>query len=68
LVLTDGEPDDRAETLRLLRLCTEAAIETVGIGIQVDLCHLFPVAVRVNALSDLKHALFGAAERELVAA
>jgi cobalamin biosynthesis protein CobT len=68
LLLTDGQPDDRPETERLLRLCADAAIETVGIGIQVDVSHLFPVAVRVYALSDLKHALFGVAERLLVAA
>ena len=68
VVLTDGEPGNRAEALRLLGLCAGAGIETVGIGIQQDVARLFPVATRVDDVSGLRDALFGVAERLLIAA
>ncbi len=68
IVLTDGVPNNRPETLRLLALCGEAGIETVGVGIQTDIGHLFPVSVEVTDVADLKRALFGVAERLLVEA
>jgi hypothetical protein len=49
-------------------LCGEAGIETVGVGIQTDIGHLFPVSVEVTDVADLKQALFGVAERLLVEA
>ena len=68
LVLTDGEPDDTDETVRLLRLCRRAAIEPVGVGIGISVNHLFPTAIAVTAVADLKRALFGVAEALLVGA
>jgi cobalamin biosynthesis protein CobT len=68
VVLTDGEPDDSAEALRLLALAREAAIEVVGVGIGIDVRHLFPAAVEVREARDLTRALFGVAERLLVGA
>ena len=68
IVLTDGVPNNRPETLRLLALCGEAGIETVGVGIQTDIGHLLPVSVEVTDVADLKQALFGVAERLLVEA
>jgi nitric oxide reductase activation protein len=68
LVLTDGEPDDIDEAARLLRLCREAAIEPVGIGIGISVNHLFPTAIEVTAVADLKRALFGVAEALLIGA
>jgi cobalamin biosynthesis protein CobT len=68
IVLTDGVPNNRPETLRLLALCGEAGIETVGVGIQTDIGHLFPVSVEVTDVADLKRALFGIAERLFIEA
>ena len=68
MVLTDGEPDDTPEALRLLGLCRQAGIEAVGVGIGVDVRHLFPTAIEVTEAKDLKGALFGVAERLLVGA
>ncbi|MFE8033039.1 VWA domain-containing protein [Thiohalocapsa marina] len=68
LVLTDGKPDQVDSTREILRLCRAANLETVGIGIDVDVSGLFPVALRVNEVTELKRALFGAAEQLLLAA
>ena len=68
MVLTDGEPDDTPEALRLLGLCRQAGIEAVGVGIGVDVRHLFPTAIEVTEAKDLRGALFGIAERLLLGA
>jgi hypothetical protein len=68
IVLTDGEPDDRSEALRLLGLARQAGIEAVGVGIGVDVRHLFLSAIKVTEAKDLKGALFGVAERLLLGA
>ena len=68
VVLTDGEPDDAAQVLRLLGLCRQAGIETVGIGIGICVQHLFPTAIEVTEAKDLKRELFGVAERLLLVA
>ncbi|MFE8032999.1 VWA domain-containing protein [Thiohalocapsa marina] len=68
LVLTDGKPDQVDSTREILRLCRAADLETVGIGIDVDVSWLFPVALRVSEVTELKRALFGAAEQLLLAA
>jgi nitric oxide reductase activation protein len=63
LVLTDGRPDDRKGAQRILGLCQDAGIETIGVGIAIDVGALFPTAVTVNALGELRQALFRLAER-----
>ena len=68
MVLTDGEPDDTPEALRLLGLFRQAGVEAVGVGIGVDVRHLFPTAIEVTEAKDLKGALFGIAERLLLGA
>ncbi|MBK5968807.1 MULTISPECIES: VWA domain-containing protein [Thiorhodovibrio] len=68
LLLTDGKPNRMDETREILRLCSAAGLETVGLGIGVDVSGLFPVALRVDEVTALRTALFGAAERLLLAA
>jgi hypothetical protein len=51
-----------------LTLCRQAGIEAVGVGIGVDVRHLFPAAIEVTEAKDLKRELFGVAERLLVGA
>jgi hypothetical protein len=68
LVLTDGQPDNHADTAEILRLCAASDLETVGVGIAVDVSPLFPTAIRVSGVAALRTALFGAAERLLLAA
>jgi hypothetical protein len=40
----------------------------VGIGIGIPVNHLFPTAIEVTAVADLKRALFGVAEALLIGA
>ena len=63
LVLTDGRPDDREGAQHVLALCQDAGIETIGVGIAIDVGALFPTAVTVHALGELRQALFRLAER-----
>ncbi|EGV32650.1 von Willebrand factor type A [Thiorhodococcus drewsii AZ1] len=67
LVMTDGVPNDWAATVEILGLCEANGIEPVGIGIACDVSALFRVGTRVEEAGDLKQALFGLAERLLVA-
>ncbi|NEV60360.1 cobaltochelatase CobT-related protein [Thiorhodococcus minor] len=67
LVMTDGAPNDWAAAVEILGLCETAGLEPVGIGIGCDVSALFRVGTRVQDASDLKQALFGLAERLLVA-
>jgi cobalamin biosynthesis protein CobT len=66
ITLTDGEPNQRATALALIAQAERAGIELIGIGIQHSVDHLFPVAIRIDAVNDLKRALFGVAERLFV--
>jgi len=68
LVLTDGQPADREATAALLTQCTAAGLETLGIGIGIDVSGLFTAAIQVQDIAELKKQLFGAAERLLLAA
>jgi cobalamin biosynthesis protein CobT len=67
LTLTDGEPNDLRSAKDLLRRAAASGVECIGIGIQHDVSRLFPVAVRIDDIADLKTALFGIAERLLLA-
>ena len=67
LVMTDGVPNDWAAAIEILGLCEANGIEPVGIGIACDVSALFRVGTRVQEAGDLKQALFGLAERLLVA-
>ncbi|MFW5723809.1 MAG: VWA domain-containing protein, partial [Halochromatium sp.] len=63
----DGKPDAHDDTRDILRLCQASGLGTVGIGIGVDVSALFPIALRVQAVTELKQALFGVAEQLLIA-
>ena len=67
LVITDGQPDDRISTLAILQRCRDSGIETVGIGLGIDVSHLFPVAIAINELQELRTQLFELSTALLVA-
>ena len=50
----------------MIAKATAAGIEMIGIGIQHDVSRLFPVAIRIGSVADLKEELFGIAERLLL--
>jgi cobalamin biosynthesis protein CobT len=66
LTLTDGQPDDRASAADLVARATASGLEMIGVGIATGVEWLFPVAIRIDAIADLKQALFGVAERLLI--
>ena len=66
LTLTDGGPDDWNSAADMIAKATAAGIEMIGIGIQMDVRRLFPVAIRIASVADLKGELFRIAERLLL--
>ena len=68
MVMTDGQPDPNCHPSDIIARCVASGIEVIGIGIQVDVSHLFPVAIEIDEVADLRSALFGVAEQLLLAA
>jgi hypothetical protein len=67
MVMTDGQPNDTLSTLELLQRCRDSGIETVGIGLGLDVSHLFPIAITINDLSELRAQLFELSKAVLLA-
>jgi len=68
MVMTDGQPNDTLSTLDILQRCRDSGIETVGIGLGLDVSHLFPIAITINDLSELRAQLFELSKSVLLAA
>lgn len=68
MVMTDGQPNDTLSTLELLQRCRDSGIETVGVGLGLDVSHLFPIAITINDLSELRAQLFDLSKSLLLAA
>jgi len=67
MVMTDGQPNDTLSTLELLQRCRDSGIETVGIGLGLDVSHLFPIAITIKDLSELRAQLFDLSKSVLLA-
>jgi cobaltochelatase CobT len=68
LVMTDGQPNDILSTLEILQRCRHSGIETVGVGLGIDVSHLFPAAIRISELRELRTQLFALSKAVLLAA
>ena len=68
IVITDGQPNDSLSTLELLQRCRDSGIEMVGVGLGLDVSHLFPMAITINDLSELRAQLFELSKAVLLAA
>jgi cobaltochelatase CobT len=68
LVMTDGQPNDILSTLEILQRCRNSGIETVGVGLGIDVGHLFPVAITISELRELRTQLFALSKAVLLAA
>lgn len=66
MVLTDGQPDHFASARDLVRQATGAGIEVIGVGIGCEVSRLFPLAIRIETIGDLKGELFRIAEKLLL--
>lgn len=68
LTVTDGVPNDLPGTLSILKRCRDSGIETLGIGLGVEVGHLFPVALTIHDLAELRPQLFALSKAMLLAA
>ena len=68
IVMTDGQPNDKLSTLEILQRCRDSGIETVGIGLGIEVSHLFPVAIAINDFRELRSQLFELSKTLLMAA
>ena len=68
MVMTDGQPNDQLSTLEILQRCRDSGIETVGVGLGIDVSHLFPVAIAINDFRELRSQLFELSKTLLMAA
>jgi cobalamin biosynthesis protein CobT len=68
MVMTDGQPNERISTLEILQCCRDSGIETVGIGLGIDVSHLFPMAVTIDDFRELRSCLFELSKALLIAA
>ena len=66
VVLTDGMPNHLPSTLNIRQRANAAGIETIGIGLFIDVSGIFPVAVEISVLGQLKTELFRIAEHLLL--
>ncbi len=67
MVMTDGQPNDPLSTLEILQRCRDSGIETVGIGLGIDVSHLFPRAIAINDFRGLRNQLFDLSKTVLMA-
>jgi nitric oxide reductase activation protein len=68
IVMADGQPNDKLSTLEILQRCRDSGIETVGIGLGIEVSHLFPVAITINDFRELRGQLFELSKTLLMAA
>jgi cobaltochelatase CobT len=66
MTLTDGGPDDFDSAKEMVGKATAAGIEMIGVGIATRVDRLFPVAITIGSVTDLKGELFGIAEQLLL--
>ncbi|WP_198008003.1 hypothetical protein [Methylovulum miyakonense] len=51
-----------------MQRCRDSGIETVGIGLGIEVSHLFPIAITINGLQELRTQLFELSKSVLLAA
>lgn len=69
MVLTDGMPDNAYASRDIVSRCMATGIEVIGVGIELPkVSTLFPTAVVINKVEDLRDVLLEIARRTLVAA
>lgn len=68
LALTDGEPDDDAAARDILSRCGASGIEVVGIGLGIEVSHLFERSITILEMAELRSRLFELSRELLIAA
>ncbi|MYM92732.1 hypothetical protein [Duganella vulcania] len=65
---TDGEPDEPGAVRDAVHDLRRLGVEVIGVGLGVDVSHLFDAFVRVDAIDELAGAVFGLMRDRLLAA
>lgn len=65
LVITDGEPNHNDQSSVVIKAAENAGIEVMGVGIGVDLDHLFNIWCSINSVDDLPKSMFGILQNKL---
>jgi len=68
LALTDGEPDDESAARDILSRCGASGIEVVGIGLGIEIGHLFERSITILQMAELRSRLFELSRDLLTAA
>jgi cobalamin biosynthesis protein CobT len=68
LALTDGEPDDEAAARDILSRCGASGVEVVGIGLGIEVDHLFERSITILQMAELRSRLFELSRDLLIAA
>jgi hypothetical protein len=68
LVLTDGQPGDADAARDILSRCAATDIEVVGVGLGIDVQHLFPQSIAILQIHELRLRLFALSKDLLIAA
>jgi len=66
VTLTDGGPDDWSSARAMGERASAAGLELIGVGIGIAVDRLFPLAIRIDGVADLKGELFRIAEQLLL--
>lgn len=65
LVITDGAPNHSDQSSVVIKAAQNAGVEIMGVGIGVDLDHLFDSWCSIDTVEDLPKALFGVLQNKL---
>lgn len=65
LVITDGEPNSGDQSAQVINAAQSAGIEIMGVGIGVELDHLFNTWCSINSIDDLPKVMFSMLQRNL---
>jgi len=68
LALTDGEPDDETAAREILSRCSASGIEAVGIGLGIEVGHLFERSITILQMAEPRSRLFELSRDLLIAA
>lgn len=65
LVVTDGQPDSISTTTHVMSVLQAEGVETLGIGINVEVNELFTASRRIDSVNDLPSAMFSLLMKQL---
>lgn len=67
-VCTDGIPNNPAACQQLLGMLEEEGVEAMGLGIGIDVSHLYPASAQIDSIEQMSAAVFGLMQRKLLKA